>query len=637
MIDLEGLNENQRQAVEWDKGPLLVLAGPGSGKTRVLTYRIARLLEQSLNERYRILGITFTNRAASDMRERLDGLVSEGRERALLTTFHSFAAELLRQHGSHIGLEPDFAIQSQQADRESVVTEVIKQIGDDDEHDSYSEERLLKIIDALLDEGVGPTNALPHLEGVDDADFLAAVYLKYFELLTTANQQDFGTLIVNATSLLRDQGGIAKQVRRIYKHFCVDEFQDTNAAQYEFLMQLLPSDDPNVFVVADDDQVIYQWNGANPKRLAEITSRFKMTTIQLPQNYRCPKEVIDLANLLIEHNLDRTPGKQQLTTDREAEEDGVVRLMPPFRDEAAEVEWVRKDILSRPAIERPKCVILARTRKMLELAVNELNQHELPAHVSVKKNEFQSAPMRWIHASLRLANARTDREQVRKLCKSFYQLEGIDTRVEEVVAAAAHVSGDFFGAWLSLLEKNPALSADAKQVLNVTRTSLLNRGNFEAFTASAFAWFNSLRSKPGLTPETAFDEYEEEFSCWTRLVEEIYSELGRTEVSLSSLLQGLDLRSKEPPAPKNAVLCYTIHSAKGLEFEHVYLIGMAEDQLPSWAAVKKGADSLEMREERRNCFVAITRTRASLTMTYASSYNGWSKQPSRFLGEMSLS
>jgi len=636
MIELDSLNENQREAVEWREGPLLVLAGPGSGKTRVLTYRIASLLEQSPGERFRILGITFTNKAAAEMRERLDELISDGRDRALLTTFHSFAAELLRQHGSHIGLQPDFSIQSQPADRQAIVSDAIELVGTDDHRDDYTPERALKIIDALLDEGVAPTDAEQYLRDVNNANFLVALYGKYFASLTKANQQDFGSLIVNATLLLRDKLGIAKQVRRIYKHFCVDEFQDTNAAQYNFLMQLLPPEEPNLFVVADDDQVIYQWNGANPKRLAEIRSRFHMTTIQLPQNYRCPKEVIDLANLLIQNNLDRTPDKRPLTTSRKPHTGEVVRVLPPFTDENEEVAWVRTDILTRPIADRPKCVVLARTRKMLDLVVADCNPNGLPAYVSIKKNEFQSAPMRWLHATLRLANARTDKEQLRRVCKSFYQLEGIDTRVESVVAAAPHQSGDFLRSWLSIVERNPGLSADVRPVLQAARVSLLDRGEFSTFIVTARSWFAVLQKKPGSSPDNVFDDYDAEAASWTRLVEEIYAELGRSEVTLSTLLQGLDLRSKEPPTPKGAVRCYTIHSAKGMEFEHVYLLGMAEDQLPSWAAVKKGDDSLEMREERRNCFVAITRTQQTLTMTYALSYNGWAKNPSRFLKEMKL-
>lgn len=637
MIDLTSLNENQLKSVEWSTGPLLVLAGPGSGKTRVLTYRIARLLATSDDERFRILGITFTNKAAAEMRQRLDELISEGRERALLTTFHSFAAELLRQHGSHIGLQPDFAIQSQIADRQAVLADAIRAVGtrDEDLDQRFSVERLLPVIDGLLDAGVARDEARDHIDDHHARDFVVAVYDKYFEHLIAANQMDFGTLIVCATTLLKRHAGVAKQVRRIYTHVCVDEFQDTNAAQYELLIALVPQANPNLFIVADDDQLIYQWNGASPERLSAIRQRFEMHTIQLPQNYRCPKEVIDLANLLIAHNLDRAPDKQDLTTSRAASAVEVVRV-EAFADLAKEVAWLRADILARATPERAKCVVLARTKKMLEAVVQDFTANGLPAHVSVRKTEFLSAPLRWMHAALRLGNARTDREQVRRLCKAFFELEGLDLRVEEVVGAASLNNGDLLRAWLDAASRREALSPDAAAVLGVLRDRLLERGDFDGFTKGAFSWFEKLKTIPGSAPPDAFAEYDDEAACWRRLTDEICAELGRSEVTLSALLQGLDLRSKELPAPDNAVLCFTIHTAKGMEFEHVYLLGMAEDQLPSWAAVKKGDDSLEMREERRNCFVAITRTRSSLTMTYAKSYNGWAKQPSRFLHEMGL-
>lgn len=633
MLDLSGLNENQRRAVEWGQGPLLVLAGPGSGKTRVLTYRIARLIAGSPDERFRILGITFTNKAAAEMRQRLDGLVSEGRERALLTTFHSFSVELLRQHGSHIGLKPDFTILSQTADRQAVLTEAIATVDGSDSE--YSGERLLPAVDALLDQGVAPGGAAEALKGTIDAELMAAIYDEYLSRLVKANQLDFGSLIVKAIRLLRSHPGVAKQVLRVYKFVCVDEFQDTNAAQYELLLHLVPPQVPNLFVVADDDQVIYQWNGANPKRLRDIRDRFSMATIQLPQNYRCPKEVIDLANRLIVHNLDRAADKHPLTTDRGPSTSDVVRVKR-FGSPDDEIAWVRQDVLARPVAERPNCVILARTRKLLESVVNDFQSHGLPAHISVRKTEYQSAPLRWLHASLRLANARTDREQLRRLCKAFYQLEGIDTRVEDVVAAAPMASGDFMRAWIALVEKREGLSKGAARLLQKMAADLMERGDFATFTDAAFQWFDSLKTQSTAAPEDAMAEYDDELASWKRLVKEICDELGRSEVTLHSLLQGLDLRSKEPPPPPGAVLCYTIHTAKGMEFEHVYLMGLAEDQLPSWGAVKKGDQSLEMHEERRNCFVAITRTRASLTMTYSSAYNGWTKQPSRFLREMGL-
>lgn len=637
MIDLSSLNTNQRRAVEWGDGPLLVLAGPGSGKTRVLTYRIARLLDATPNERFRVLGITFTNKAAAEMRTRMESLLPEGRDRALLSTFHSFAAEILRQHGSHVGLRPDFTILSQEADREAALAAAIAGACPGDEARDYPAARLMPVVDRLLGDGVRPHEANSWLEKgrYPESALIAGVYEAYVSSLIAANQLDFGSLIVVVCDLLQRTPAISKQLRRVYKYVCVDEFQDTNAAQYRLLQELVPGTNPNLFVVADDEQVIYQWNGADPRRLQKIRADYSMDTIQLPEDYRCPPEVVRIANRLIKHNEDRAPDKQDLTANREAGGETCVRILR--RDTVhQEIAGIRSDILKRAPDDRPHCVVLARTRKLLELAVADFSTNGLPACVSIRKTEFQSGPLRWLHSLLRLANSRQDREQVRRVCKAFYAVEGVDLRVEDVVARSSVCEGDFLRSWVQLALANVGVGEEARRVLDSGVIGLLERADHWGVIEASFKWFATLKQKEHELPDGALDDYDDEAATWTRLQQDIADEFGRSEVTLHSFLQGLDLRSKEPPAPPDAVRCYTIHTAKGLEFKHVYLMGLAEDQLPSWAAVKKGDASLEMREERRSCFVAITRAELSLSLSYASDYFGWAKRPSRFLSEMGV-
>lgn len=311
-IDLPSLNESQRAAVAWQDGPLLVLAGPGSGKTRVLTYRVARLIAESPRARFRVLGITFTNKAATEMRTRIDGLLSEGRDRATLTTFHAFAAEILRQHGSHIGLKPDFAILAEQADREAVLQDAIRSVATADEDFAPRASHVLPVVNRMLDECVTPEDAERWLATQRHARELAAAYAEYRRRLITGNQMDFGTLLAVAVQLLETKPALAKQIQRVYSYVCVDECQDTNSAQHRLLLRLVPDVRPNLFVVADDDQLIYQWNGANPARLQDLRTRFEMAVVQLPENYRCPPEVIALANKLIERNPDRPADRRPL-------------------------------------------------------------------------------------------------------------------------------------------------------------------------------------------------------------------------------------------------------------------------------------------------------------------------------------
>ena len=632
-INLTELNENQLQAVQWNDGPLLVLAGPGSGKTRVLTYRIARLLGDTPGERFRILGVTFTNKAAGEMRTRLEMLLKSGKERALLTTFHSFAAEILRQHGHHLGLKPDFTILVEQADREAVAAEAMMKLSEDVADTISGAANALPVIDKMLTECSTPTELARRLKEHQHRKFLSQLFDAYRAKLIEGNHLDFASLIGMAVQLLEERPAIAKQFQRVYRYICVDEFQDTNETQFRLLCALVPAERPNLFVVADDDQLIYQWNGANPKRLEELLERFSMKRLQLPENYRCPPAVIELANNLIIHNLDRSTGKERLKARKASTIDSALRVFS-FDDFKQEVAWVVSELKQAPPEDRNHCVVLGRSKKLLDAVIAECEQQGVSAYIAVRKSQFISAPVSWLHAVLRLANARQDREQLRKVCKAFYSLEGNDIRVENVIAAASFHSGDYLRSWLeAALAQDDSTSTRA--FLGQMKSTLLERVDHWAFIEAAFSWLDTVRNHPAAV-DTAFDEYQEEKEVWKLLQQEVIQQYGKSEVTLHLLLQEFDLRSKEAPPPKDAIRCLTIHSSKGLEFRCVYLIGLVEDQLPSWAATKKGDDSFEMREERRNCFVAITRAEEALTLTYSSRYFGYAKAPSRFLTEMGI-
>ena len=632
---LSSLNERQAAAVSWQDGPLLVLAGPGSGKTTVLTRRIGRMIQQSPDDHYRVLGLTFTNKAAAEMRARIEKLAPGSGNRVLLTTFHSFAGDLLRQHGHLLGLKPDFTILTQDGERIGLLDEAIADAGRSFEVSEFSGERLLPLINRLLENDVGDERVEKIVATLPEERraSVSAVYRAYKDKLIAANSLDFPSMISEAVRVLRTHAAVAKQIRRIYRYICVDEFQDTNFAQYSLLICLVASDSRNLFVVADDDQIIYQWNGASPARLEGLKRDFEMTVLQLPTNYRCPPAVIDIANKLIANNSTRTANKDQLLAEKPATEDQGLNLYH-FQDFESEVAWVAQDISAKSASERERCVVLARTRKTLERAVEHLGNNGVTAYLANRKDEFVSAPLRWLHAALRLANSSNDREQTRRLTRAFFALEGLQIDPAGVTSAAEAFEGSALRSFLNLALERNELSDHTRKYLVSALPQLVERLDFRSFCASTFEWFAGLPDQPFLASSNDFSEFDDEKDVWEALVADIEAQFGKESVTLHMLLQELDLRSKTPPQPKEAVPCFTIHSSKGMEFGQVYLIAIVEDQLPSWAAVKKGAESPEMQEERRNCFVAITRTEDSLTLTYSDKVFGWQKAPSRFLREM---
>lgn len=622
-IDLESLNQNQAAAVLWDEGPLLVLAGPGSGKTRVLTYRVARLLERDPDTA--VLALTFTNKAAAEMRDRVDQLLGQRGDRAHLCTFHSFATDVLRQHGTHLGVSPDFSLLTHDDDRIAVLDDVARALEANGHTLPTDRKGLLQLVDQLFAEsytGGESTTVLPRTP-----EWVPRLYAAYCDTLITSNRLDFGSLINLTQRLLREKPAVARVVRTGWSHVCVDEFQDTNKAQYDLLKLLLPSESPNLFVVADDDQIIYQWNGASPERLGSLKDEFHMDTVQLPENYRCPPEIVTLANALIAHNQNRSRDKKPIKAFRKALSEGEVVRNFVLETPEEEVAFLARD-LSERKLHLPDCAILARTGKLLDAAASALALAGIDAHIARRKNDFYSPAIRVLFHSLRAANARHDRDVLRRLCVAWNDLAGDSLEVDDVAASAALVGGDFLRSWSEAV--GICADADATTLLGRVRADLVDRLNFPDIVD----WF--LAEGWSRWADDKDDQFGDEIATWRELHGNVVREMGPDDLTLNAYLQHMDLAPKATPAGPSAVRCMTVHGSKGLEFQHVYLIGMAQEVMPSFQALKKGPDSRELEEERRNCFVAITRVQSTLTVTRAKSYYGWSKGPSQFLSEMGI-
>lgn len=613
------LNQNQRAAVGWNEGPLLVLAGPGSGKTMVLTLRAARILTENIDSS--VLALTFTTKAADEMRERLDKLMGGRADRSHLCTFHSFAGDILRQHGSHVGIRPDFALLTLDEDRIVFLEDVIREmhhVGIDTSPIPSDLKNLLVIVDRLFSEsyeggveatGIGRT-----------PPWLSEVFTRYCKLLQEKNRLDYGSLLWYARRLLKQHSGVARMTRLAWQFVCVDEFQDTNRAQYDLLRCILPDSSPNLFVVADDDQLIYQWNGASPERLQAIRHDYKMEIIQLPENFRCPPMIVQLANNLIAHNKTRTEGKVPLIANKPLESSQAVSV-EVYNSETEELASIAKAI-SHNGWKPEDCAVLARTTKILQAAAQALSGVGFQTYLAQRKNEFESPCIRWFHAALRLANARHDREFLRRVCVAWKSFADVLIEVNEVEAIAAINGGDFLRAWVT-----DALS----KVTDESLIFLLNRLQSELVDKLMFMdlidWF--------LSQSRIDDALEkEEFATWAELHGAFMREHAPENITLNLYLQEMDLKSKAAPRQLGAIPCLTVHGSKGMEFRHVFLVGMADEIFPSYQAIKKGADSKEIEEERRNCFVAITRVERTLRISWSNNYYGWGKRPSRFIEEM---
>ena len=635
MIDISHFNSNQKFAATWPDGPLLILAGPGSGKSSVLTYRVAKLIEETPDKHFKVLALTYTNKAAAEMRERIEKLVPIAENRTKLTTIHSFCADILRQHGHHIGLNPDFSIMTEDSDRYSFVNDTLKNCNID--KSEYSREKILPVLTYIFDNDVNHENVTKFLadKNYPNADHLSRIFFQYRNQLIDSNFLDIPALIAETLNLLRKNEGIRKQIQRVYPYICVDEFQNTSHSQIELIAQIVDPKTRNLFVVADDDQIICHWNGTSIGHIKSLVKKFKMKMHHLPENYRCPESIVGIANNLISHNFKRLGGKRGLIAHKSPGKSPVYQLKA-FDEFDHEVNWIADEFTQYDPKSKQKCVILARTRKILDLVVDGLKEKGLKGYIQSTKSEFESTQMQWFHATLRLANSRVTSKYLQRVCKAFYSLEGIELNVDDIVTHANAGEGDYLRSWATASIDHPDISSVTKEFFcNSLLPHLVDRIDIQNFQKEAFSWLDG-KSVPKSVYEENFESYYDEKDSWLQLVADISEQLNEQNLSLNQLIKGIDVNPKSRAQPKNSIPCFTIHASKGMEFEHVFFVGLVEDQLPSWAAIKRGKDSLEMQEERGNCFVAITRVQKKLTMTYSRRINGWNKEPSRFLYEMGI-
>ena len=625
--------ESQKMAIEWNDGPVIVLAGPGSGKTAVLTERIKRILLNSQDQSFRVLALTFTNKAAAEMSERILDGNQENDHRLFIGTFHSFCSEVLRNHGTYVGINSNFEIYSSDDDINDIISDL---------QSKYNEENGDTIPDNI---NVG--KAIKYFEKhlcISDGDLDVVMpktayareykwfYHKYIEYMLANNVLDFDMLILMTFRLFKENPGIAKIYARTYKYINIDEFQDTKYGQYMLIKCMCGTKNNNLFIVADDDQVIYGWNGASHKRITEFREDYNAELIQLNQNFRCPKEVILAANKLIAHNSSRTVSKKPLESMKVLPEENHV-FMNSFDDYTEEMSFVA-GLTKKIHEENPDdsiCVI-ARNNRLLETAFEEAEKVGVECEKSKRKTDFETPYVLLLYLLLKLANHRNDIKVLKQIIAIFEQALLISINLEEVLTNAELSNQDYMSA----------LSEEIKGKLgddNFEKSfelELSEGKNFISFIQKAFDWSENRidQIEDESHKEQAKQEFLIEKKIWTDFERHLSYNYDLDEITVATYMQEFAMISKESEPAKDAVQFLTIHASKGKEFDHVILIGMVNDELPSFQSMKKGIDSVEMEEERRNCFVAITRTQKKLYLTYSAKYYGWRKNPSLFLNEM---
>ncbi len=564
------------------------------------------------------------------MKARVQKLTGSDDERVEIGTFHSFCAQILRQHGVHVGIRPDFVIYSSPEDRAAILRDAIRSYGGIEE---FPEDvaAYLPVFDRLKSDLVPAAEASVALGHLSSGQTIAVAYQLYEREMRNLGALDFTSLIFEAYALLKKYPAIARSYAKVYRYWMMDEFQDTTNAQYELLLALSDGQFHDVMAVADDDQLIYAWNGASFAHLKSFVEHFDSEVLQLPTNFRCPPAIVDAANRLVVFNTQRSAGKAPAVPGKTAvayprEHQIEVR---EFTDDRAEARGIANEIERSGRESWDRTVVLARNRSLLSGVVSELMDLGVPAALTQRRDTFLSAEFRWFVAVLKQCVRPLDQRNLAALVQAFNRFGETEVEVDQILAESESTGRSYLRTWLESVG-GASLSPNLTQNL-VAMVSPLTHG--EAAVQGVIGEFLTwVREK---LDDGGDRDIAEDYEAWNEVTRDIVLVRGR-QLSLDEFLREMDLRSKEPSPKSGTVSLMTIHSAKGKEFDFVYLIGLAEDILPSYQSRRRGSHSSELEEERRNCFVAITRVKERLVLSRAHKYRGWDKAPSRFLQEMGL-
>ena len=611
------LNEQQKEAVLHTEGPLLILAGAGSGKTRVLTHRIAYLIEEKGVNPWNILAITFTNKAAGEMRERVDNLVGFGSESIWVSTFHSMCVRILRRHIDLLGFDTNFTIYDTD-DQKTLMKDICKLLQIDTK--IFRERSLLAAISQAKNELVTPEEFRIQAQGDFSRQKIASVYEEYEKQMRANNALDFDDLLVKAVQLFQTQADVLDYYQERFRYIMVDEYQDTNTVQFE-LVRLLSAKYRNLCVVGDDDQSIYKFRGANIRNILDFEQVFPdAKVIKLEQNYRSTSNILNAANAVIRHNHGRKD--KTLWTDNGEGDKINVRQFDTAFDEA---EYIVGDIRER--VESGKAAyndhaILYRTNAQSRMFEEKFVTANIPYKIVGGINFYARREIKDLLAYLKTIDNGRDDLAVRRIINVPKRGIGL-TSINRVQEYASGREIGFYEA-LRAVDLIPNIGRGASKLESFV--ALIEHFKTDAKELTISELMQEILEETGYI-ESLKEEGSEEAESRIENIDELISKITAYEetcedrdepATLNGFLEEVALVADIDSLDESNdyVVLMTLHSAKGLEFPHVYLAGMEDGIFPSYMTITAD-DPEEVEEERRLCYVGITRAEEELTLTCA--------------------
>jgi len=642
---LDALNDVQRDAVVCTDGPVVVIAGPGSGKTRVLTYRIAHLIKSGVPP-WQILALTFTNKAAREMKERIERVVGSSANKVWAGTFHSIFARLLRVDAHHLGYPNDFTIYDT-TDTKSVIKEVIKQLSLDTK--VYSPGMVKSRISSAKSNLITPKlyandEERQLYDRMNRIPMMHVIYDRYVKKCVRAGAMDFDDLLLQMFRLLyQNPEGAKEKYQRQFRYILVDEFQDTNFLQYEIIKQFVTFEGSpnNICIVGDDAQSIYSFRGATIENILQFETDFPdAQTFKLERNYRSTQHIVEAANSVISYNMRQI--KKKIWTDNIS--DHKIKIIKTITD-TEEGKRIADSIIeqkNRYGLENTQIAILYRTNAQSRVFEEHLRRYNIPYRIYGGLSFYQRKEVKDLIAYLRLTVNPKDDEAFKRVIN--YPKRGFGNKSLSTLTQFAEDNE------VSIFESIPMveMSSRAKSII-VDFMKMIANFRQKAATANAYDVAMYIAKRSGISDLLKNDNSIESMSRLENLnalldgiqefAEDDVLDPGETEIdkSLSKYLQNIALITDQDEDKENTdvVTLMSVHAAKGLEYKSVFVVGMEENLFPSYLSV---ADPSQLDEERRLFYVAITRAEEYLTLSYANSRYQYGQMrfndPSRFIEEI---
>ncbi len=626
-MDLHLLNKEQKIAVEHQKGPLLVLSGAGTGKTRVLTSRFVYIVKNLKFDFNRIIAVTFTNKAANEIKERVKKALDQNIESPWIGTFHSIFAKFLRKHAHQVGLKSNFNILDSE-DQKKLIKQVLEYCKIDKE---VSESIYLNEIQNLKDQKIFPRDKskilkYSSLENIDE------IYNIYQQRLIEINAVDFGDILLHSYFILTNNKDIQETHSNFIQHILIDEFQDTNLLQYD-LIKLLLNNNQNLFCVGDDDQSIYAWRGAKIENIINFPNEFNCEVVRLTKNYRSNNAILEAASSVISNNKNRL-GKNLESFNNEIPEQKI--NLKSFYSQEEESLWVA-DNISRKYNDQESFGILVRLTAQMRSIEDKLIKYALPYEIIGGPRFFERKEVKDVLSYLKLANSQSDDLSFERIIN--LPRRGIGEQSIKIIIDHSRSNNlSFFESLKDLAESNklsPSLLSKTQPFIDlinkisdlINKTSLEDLGIFVIEESGYLKMLENEKNKlKQIENESRIDN-----------LKELVNALSEFE-NLDEFLEHVGLvNENQKKTHQNSIKLMTLHAAKGLEFDHVYLPGWEEGIFPSSRALEQNSTK-SLEEERRLAYVGITRAKYDLNLSYASSrytygINNYSL-PSRFLSEI---